>query len=71
MEQVTINNVISGTSPYNVWVCDTCEGTCQYIDTISTTPYTFNLPSNFETFDSFTVKLVDSNNCVYCDVLTI
>jgi hypothetical protein len=70
MTQVTINNITSGTSPFNVWVCDTCEGTCQYIDTITTTPYSFILPNTFESFETYVLKLVDINGCVYCDILS-
>jgi len=70
MTQVTINNITSGTSPFNVWVCDTCYGTCQYIDTITTTPYSFNLPNTFESFETYVLKLIDINGCVYCDILS-
>ncbi len=64
---VTINSVTSGTSPYDIWVCDTCYGTCQYIDTTSTIPYTFTLPAIYETYGSYVVKIIDDNGCVYCD----
>jgi hypothetical protein len=64
---VTINSVTSGTSPYDIWVCDTCYGTCQYIDTTSTIPYTFTLPAIYETYSSYVVKIIDDNGCVYCD----
>ena len=63
---VTINSVTSGTSPYDVWVCDTCFGTCQYIDTTSTIPFTFTLPEIFETYITFVVKVIDANDCVTC-----
>ena len=65
--QITINSVTSGTSPYDIWVCDTCYGTCQYIDTTSTIPYTFTLPAIYETYSSYVVKIIDDNGCVYCD----
>lgn len=64
---VTINSVTSGTSPYDIWVCDTCYGTCQYINTTSTIPYTFTLPAIYETYSSYVVKIIDDNGCVYCD----
>lgn len=64
---VTINSITSGTSPYDIWVCDTCYGTCQYIDTTSTLPYSFILPSVFETYATYVVKIIDDNKCVYCD----
>jgi hypothetical protein len=68
--QITINSVTSGLSPYNVYVCDQCfGGTCQYIDTFSDAilPFSFNLPTSFETYTSYVVKLEDSNGCVYCE----
>lgn len=67
--QVTINSVTSGTSPYDIWVCDVCgpSGTCQYISTTSVIPFSFVLPPVFETYISYVVKIIDSNGCVYCD----
>lgn len=66
---ITINAVVSGTSPYDIWVCDVCgdSGTCQYIATTSTIPYTFNLPQTFETYGSYVIKLIDNNGCMYCN----
>jgi hypothetical protein len=63
---VTINTITSGASPFDIWVCDTCYGTCQYIDTITSAPYTFTLPTLFETYPSYIVKIVDFNDCTYC-----
>jgi hypothetical protein len=63
---ITIDTIISGTPNYNIWVCDSCFGSCVYIDTISTTPYTFTLPTLFETYPSYIVKIVDFNDCTYC-----
>jgi len=65
---VTINTITSGTSPYDVWVCDACGiyGTCQYIDTFITTPYSFTLPVSFESMDSYVVKVIDDNGCEFC-----
>ena len=63
---VTINSVTSGASPYDIWVCDTCYGTCQYINTTSTIPYSFTLPPIYETYPSYVIKIIDDNGCVYC-----
>jgi hypothetical protein len=68
---VTINSITSGTSPYNVWVCDTCFGTCQYIDTFTTLPYSFTLPSVYETYPTYVVKIIDANNCTFCETLSV
>jgi hypothetical protein len=65
---ITINTIISGTSPYDVWVCDKCGvlGTCQYINTIYSVPYSFTLPISFESMNTYVVKIIDSNGCEYC-----
>lgn len=67
----TINTISLGTSPYHVWVCDECHGTCQYIDTITSAPYSFTLPTAYETYPSYVIKLIDHNGCVYCDTLSV
>jgi hypothetical protein len=64
---VTINSITSGTSNYDVWVCDTCYGTCQYIDTITAAPYSFVLPPIYETYPSYVIKVIDDNGCIYCE----
>lgn len=65
---VTLNTITSGTSPYDIWVCDQCGvyGTCQYIDTTSTVPYSFSLPVSFESMDGYVVKVIDDNGCEFC-----
>ena len=66
--QITLNTITGGTSPYDIWVCDECgtDGTCQYIATTSTIPYSFILPAVFETYLTYVVKIIDSNGCEYC-----
>ena len=66
--QITIDAIVSGTPPYNVWVTDNCgnAGVSQYINTFSTSAYTFTLPTVFETYPIYYVKIIDANNCQYC-----
>ncbi len=66
--EITVGSIVSGTSPYNVWVCDSCDlgATCQYIDSFSTSAYTFTLPTLYESIPNYVVKVIDSNNCSYC-----
>ena len=66
--QITINSITSGTSPYDVWICNSCSGTCVYVATTNTIPYSFTLPTVYETYPTYVVKIIDSNNCVYCEV---
>jgi hypothetical protein len=68
---VTIASITSGAQPYDIWVCEDCSAnTCQYIDTINNADlpnYDFQLPSNFENLSSYTIRIIDNNNCVTCN----
>jgi hypothetical protein len=66
--EITVGSIVSGTPPYNVWVCDSCNlgATCQYIDSFSTSAYTFTLPTLYESIPNYVVKVIDANNCSYC-----
>lgn len=68
--QVNITTIISGTSPYDIWICDKCDttGTCQYINTFTNAqlPFSFTLPAVYETYPSFVIKIIDDNKCEYC-----
>lgn len=67
---ITINSITSGTTPYNIYVCDMCSGgTCQLIGTITSTPYTFTLPTIYETYTTYAVKLIDNDGCEYCETM--
>jgi hypothetical protein len=61
--QVTINS-LTGTSPYDVYICDGIVSNCIYIATISSTPYVFNVPAPLDSESSLCVKVVDVNDCI-------
>ena len=67
---ITLNNV-TGASPFDVYLCDNPITTCVYITTISSLPYSFNVPGLLQTQDDFTIKVVDNNNCEITQILTI
>ena len=69
--QITISS-LSGSSPFDVYACDTGYTTCIYINTItpSQIPYTFNLPPIMESLEFFDIKVVDNNDCVLSETLT-
>jgi len=69
--RITISS-LSGLSPFDVYTCDTGFTTCVYIATITSgnIPYVFNLPIILEGMGSFSVKVVDSNECVVTETLT-
>jgi len=66
MSQVQITN-ISGTAPFEIYVCDFTYTYCEYVATISNIvyiPYSFELPSNFTNVNNLIIKIVDNNNCI-------
>jgi hypothetical protein len=63
---VTINN-ITGTAPFEIYICDFTYTYCEYVSTISNIvylPYTFDLPITFNNVTNYIVKIIDSNGCV-------
>ena len=63
--QITIST-LSGSSPFDVYSCDTGYTSCIYVSTIypSQVPYSFDLPFIQEGMGSIGVKVVDNNNCI-------
>ncbi len=62
--EITISG-ITGTSPYDIYTCDTGKTTCIYIDTVSSSdlPVSFDVPLIFESQPSVNIKIVDDVNC--------
>ena len=57
---------VTGTSPYNVYVCDIFGTNCNLVGTIvGTVPpvYSFSIPAMFNYAQVVIVKVIDSNNC--------
>ena len=67
---VTIN-AVTGQSPYDVYICQFNGTGCFYIDTISSVPYTFNIPSPYDTATSYMLKLIDANNCTITGIQNV
>jgi hypothetical protein len=70
--KVTINS-LTGTSPYDVYICQSGGTSCFYISTIVTgdLPYIFDIPSPYNNGDSYMVKVVDDENCVITGITSI
>lgn len=60
--QVTIND-ITGVTPYDVYICQSGGTGCFYIDTITTTPYVFDIPEPYNTGTEYMLKIIDGQNC--------
>jgi hypothetical protein len=61
--QITIN-AMTGSSPYDVYLCDIQLVNCFYIETITNLPYVFDIPPPMNNQSSACVKIVDNLNCV-------
>jgi hypothetical protein len=59
---VTIDG-ITGTSPYDIYICTSGGTDCLYIDTTSTIPYEFYIPTPFAGLESYMVKVIDDLDC--------
>lgn len=70
--QITITS-LGGSSPFDIYTCDTGYTTCIYIDTILSgdLPYSFDLPFIIEGVPSVGIKVVDSNKCVASENLIL
>jgi hypothetical protein len=66
---ITINN-ISGATPYDVYVCSNPSTTCIYIDTITSIPYSFDIPLPIDGQSSYILKVIDNNGCTITETLT-
>jgi len=68
--QVTINGV-TGTSPYDIYICSSGGTGCFYISTESVFPYIFDIPAPNNVSDSYMLKLIDSNNCIITGITSV
>jgi hypothetical protein len=61
--KVTIDS-ITGTSPYDVYICQPNGNGCFYITTISSVPYQFDIPEPYDNSSTYMLKIIDSYNCI-------
>jgi hypothetical protein len=63
--QIEITN-LGGSSPFDVFTCDTGYTTCVYVSTITSSqlPYQFQLPFIQEGMNPIGLKVVDNTGCI-------
>ena len=61
--RVTIDSIV-GVSPFDIYICQPNGTGCFYIDTITTAPFEFDIPSPYDTGLSYGLKLIDASNCI-------
>ena len=67
---VTINN-ITGQTPYYVYVCQSDGTGCFFIDTVSTLPFSFDIPVPNDIQLTYMIKAIDANKCVITGVTSV
>ena len=69
---ITLSN-ITGSTPFDVYVCDTGYTACIYVSTINSgdLPYTFEIPPIYSTLTNFIVKVVDNNECIVNELVSV
>jgi len=68
-QQVVINSVTANT-PVEIYYCDSMSASCVYVATVSTFPYTFDVPDPYD-FSDFVIKIVDTQNCQYGQTIPV
>jgi hypothetical protein len=68
--QVTIEG-ITGTSPYDIYICQASGAGCFYIATISSTSYVFDIPAPNNTSLSYMLKIKDAQGCTFNSVANV
>jgi hypothetical protein len=63
MPNTLVINSISGTSPYDIYVCDATITYCFFVSTITSAPYTFDIPFPLDATTPIILKIVDGNDC--------
>ena len=70
--QVTIND-ITGSTPYQVYICQTGNTSCFYISEITDVdlPYVFDIPAPYNNSDSYLLKIIDNFGCIISGTTTV
>lgn len=62
---------ITGTSPFDVYICQGDGSGCFYISEINTVPYTFEIPPPYDTSLEYMLKIVDADGCQITGIKSI
>jgi cell division septation protein DedD len=68
-QQVTINSVTANT-PVEIYYCDSMSASCVYVATVSVFPYTFEVPSPYDS-ENIVIKIIDTQSCVDGQIIYI
>ena len=63
MPNIVQINSLSGTAPFDLYVCDQTISYCFFVASISGSQYTFNVPHPLDSTTPIILKVIDANNC--------
>lgn len=69
---ITIDN-ITGSTPFDIYVCDTGMTSCVYVSTINSgdLPYTFEVPIIYANSTELNLRVIDDNECQINEILIV
>jgi hypothetical protein len=67
---VTVNG-ITGSSPYNIYICQSGGTGCFYITGTTETSFSFDIPTPYDNQSSYMLKVVDAVGCVITGVTSV
>lgn len=68
-QQVTITSVTANT-PVDIYYCNSTSGSCVFVSTVATFPFTFNVPPPYNE-TNIIIKIEDVNGCIDGEVIYI
>jgi len=70
--QVNIND-ITGSTPYQVFICQTVNTGCFFVSEITDNdlPYVFDIPAPYNNSDSYLLKIIDNFGCIISGQTTV
>lgn len=67
--EVTITS-FTGNTPVDIYYCNASSGACQFVASVSTFPYSFNVLSPYDETD-FLIKFEDSESCIVGELVYV
>ena len=67
--KITINSVSGASTPYTIYICDANGNNCSILTTDASPTGDFFLSTFFNGAPSVMLKIIDSNNCEYFEIL--
>lgn len=70
MSRVVEITSVTANTPVDISYCDSTSGSCVYVATVATFPYTFNVPPPYSE-STIVIKIVDTQGCIDGEIIPI